>query len=98
MGCFRDTADEGDEESEGPGADIISLDFSGAGSQRPSAGPVSQSLLGPLTPFIAGDRGCEWHDAREGLVVVRAILAKLKDGAAVTLDPDFPFGPEDAEE
>jgi len=59
---------------------------------------VSQSLLGPLTPFMAGDRGRGWHDARKGLVVVRAILAKLNDGATVTLDPDFPFGSEDDEE
>src|SRR4051794_25363386 len=91
MAYCGDAADEGDEPSEGTGADIISLDFSGA-AQRPSAGPVSQSLLDPLTPFMAGDRGREWHEAREGLVAVRAILAKLNDGATVTLDPDFPFG------
>ena len=51
-----------------------------------------------LTPFTAGDRGSEWHDAHAGLAAVRAILAKLSGGATVALEPDFAFGPEDDEE
>ena len=97
-------ADDDGSDSESAGGDIISLDFSGSGSKTQSSSrreptqPAGGSLFDALTPFIAGDRGADWHDARAGLVAVRAILAKLNDGATVTLDPDFPFGPEESEE
>src|SRR5689334_7869720 len=76
--------------AESSGADIITLDFSGGtkpaetanaearkGSGSTESSPErtnDESLLAPLGPFIAGDRGVEWCDAGAGLAVVRGIL------------------------
>src|SRR6266404_3526766 len=86
----------GDVPDTGPANNLVVLDFGGTQpptSQRPSSqGPITgDALFAPLSEFINGDRGVEWHDPSKGLVVVRSILAKLREGATVSLDPDFDF-------
>ena len=82
------------------GGDVIAVDFGGSKPQAPQAStpPASESLLAPLDAFIADNQGIEWHDASEGLVAVRTILTRLREGATVTLAPDFEFGGDDDEE
>jgi hypothetical protein len=72
-------------------ADIIAIDFGGGKSQPPSASPSppGESLFAPLFRFIADVDADEWYDAAEGLAVVQSILTKLREGATVTLAPDF---------
>ena len=79
------------EADEGEAGDIIEIDFSGASRPKETSNPsANDSLLSQLTPFIARN-GMEWHSASDGLTVVRRILARLRDGATVAIDPEFPF-------
>jgi|GEM_PF-3967475 hypothetical protein len=80
-------------------ADIIAIDFGGGKSQAPSpsGSAPAESLFAPLDPFIAGDPGAEWHDAAIGLAAVRSVLKKLRDGATVSIAPDFEFGGDEVE-
>src|SRR3954469_19920539 len=76
-------------------ADIIEIDFSGSGRKGgQSASPQGDFLLSPLKPFISSN-GVEWHFPGEGLAAVRSILARLREGARVELDPEFPFREDD---
>jgi len=77
---------------EAEAGDIIEIDFSGASrpKEKTSNPAANDSLLSQLTPFIARN-GMEWHSASDGLTVVRRILARLRDGATVAIDPEFPF-------
>jgi len=79
------------------GGDVIAVDFGGSKAQRPAT-PASESLFAPLDAFIVEDRDTEWHDASKGLAAVRTILTKLREGATVTLAPDFEFGGDDDDE
>jgi hypothetical protein len=76
--------------------DIIAVDFRG-GQTRTSAPAQSpsESVLSPLDSFIKGDGAVEWHEAAKGLAAVRDILAKLKNGATITVTPDFEFADDD---
>jgi hypothetical protein len=80
------------EADEGEAGDIIEVDFSGGSRPKEtgSNGAANDSLLSDLTPFIARN-GMEWHSPSDGLTVVRRILARLRDGATVAIDPEFPF-------
>jgi hypothetical protein len=78
----------GDTDTDG---DVIAVDFGGSIGQGP-APAASESLFASLDAFIAGGRGGEWHDASNGLVAVRTILTRLREGATVTLAADFEFG------
>jgi hypothetical protein len=71
--------------------DVIVIDFGGSKAQGPTP-PESESLFAPLDAFIAADGSSEWHDASKGLAAVRAILTRFREGATVTLAPDFEFG------
>ena len=90
----------GDVPESGPATNLVVLDFGGmkaATPQRPSSrGPSPRdALFAPLSEFINGDGGVEWHDPSKGLVVVRGILTKLREGATVSLEPDFDFSGDD---
>jgi hypothetical protein len=37
----------------------------------------------------------EWHSATVGLAAVRGILGRPRDGATVSIDPEFPFANDD---
>jgi hypothetical protein len=80
------------EADEGEAGDIIEIDFSGGSRPKEtgSNGAANDSLLSDLTPFIIRN-GMQWHSASDGLTVVRRILARLRDGATVAIDPEFPF-------
>jgi len=102
MAYCNDLGGEPIDDSSAP-ADIISIDFEGGKTETsPSSAPTSgESLLGPLGPFVAGGgdgtKVC-WHDASTGLAAVRGILGKLRDGATVTVVPEFEFGFEGSDE
>jgi len=87
----------------GASADIIAIDFGGGKSQTQplSASSPSESLLAPLGCFMAGEGSLQWHEAAEGLMAVRGILAKLSSGATVSLPPvppGFGFGGDEDED
>jgi hypothetical protein len=72
--------------------DIIAIDFKSGQTRTPPPTPApSESVLSPLDAFIKGDGAVHWHDATIGLVAVRTILAKLRNGATITVTPDFEF-------
>ncbi|HEY1170614.1 MAG TPA: hypothetical protein VGH19_04520 [Verrucomicrobiae bacterium] len=72
---------------------IIAVDFGGAKSTPPpSESPDAKTLLSPLTPFISELGSEQWHDATVGLAAVQSILAKIRKGAKVPLEPDLGFG------
>lgn len=91
--CGELSADVPDE---GEPGDIIAIDFSGASGEKHPASSASSggSLLSSLTPFMSQD-GLEWHSATDGLAAVRGILGRLRDGATVAIDPEFPFANDD---
>lgn len=78
--------------------DIVAIDFK-SGQTRPPvpAPPPGESVLSPLDDFIAGDGAVRWHDTARGLIAVRKILAKLRNGAKITATPDFEFADSDEE-
>lgn len=79
--------------------DIIAIDFKSGQTRKPVPAPApGGSLLSPLDAFIKGDGGVQWHDAARGLIAVRNILAKLNNGATITVTPDFEFVDESDEE
>jgi hypothetical protein len=79
--------------------DIIAIDFKSGQTRMPERAPSpGGSVLSPLDEFIAGDGGIQWHDAAKGLIAVRNILAKLNNGATITVTPDFEFADENDEE
>jgi hypothetical protein len=78
--------------------DIIAIDFKSGQARTPEPAPApGESVLSPLDPFIKGDGAVQWHEAARGLVAVRNILAKLKNGATVPVTPDFEFADDDEE-
>src|SRR5215469_12576952 len=78
--------------------DIIAIDFKSGQTRTPEpAASPGGSVLSPLDEFIAGDGGVQWHDAARGLIAVRNILAKLNNGATITVSPDFEFTDNDEE-
>jgi hypothetical protein len=79
--------------------DIIAIDFKSGQTRTSQPMPApGGSVLSPLDEFIAGDGGVRWHDAAKGLIAVRNILAKLNNGATITVTPDFEFADENDEE
>lgn len=100
MAYCSDPSVEGDDglgggEDGSDGADIIAVDFGGPRSSGPPVAPAStEPLFAALDPFMAGEAGVNWHDPSEGLIAVRAILAKLRGGTTIRLDPDFEDGSE----
>lgn len=80
-------------------ADIIAIDFKTGKTKTPppSASPAAEPFFAPLDPFIAGDRGVEWHDPGKGLAAVRDILTKLRNGATIPVTPDFEFCDDEEE-
>jgi hypothetical protein len=78
--------------------DIIAIDFkSGQTRKQVPAPSPGESVLSPLNAFIKGDGAVQWHDAATGLAAVRSSLAKLKNGATITVTPDFEFADNDEE-
>jgi hypothetical protein len=98
MGYCSDAAGGGEVDAD-TNADIIAIDFKTGKTKTPSpaAPSADESLFAPLDPFIAGDRGVEWHDAAKGLSVVRDVLTKLRNGATVPVTPDFEFCDDEEE-
>ena len=84
-------------EDNGPATNLVAVDFGRTMPPRSDQG-AGESLFGPLGQFITGDSGIAWHDPSEGLAVVQGILAKLRSGAQVALDPDFNFFGDNEEE
>ena len=100
--CAAFCSDPGGDDTDadpGPATNLVAIDF-GRTMPPSSDQNAGESLFGPLGQFITGDGGVEWHDPEEGLAVVQGILAKLRSGAQVVLDPDFNFfgGDDDEEE
>ncbi len=78
--------------------DIISIDFKSGQTRTPIPTPSpGEAVLSPLSAFIKGDGAVQWQDAASGLAAVRNILAKLKNGATITVTPDFEFADGDEE-
>ena len=77
--------------------DIISIDFKSGQTRAPAPAHVpspDEAVLSPLSAFIGGDGAVQWHEAAKGLMAVRNVLAKLKNGATITVTPDFEFADE----
>jgi hypothetical protein len=68
-------------------SNIIAIDF-GAGHSPLAAPPAAESLAAWLGPFMAGDRGVEWHEPGDGLAAVRALLGRLRAGAKIAAAPE----------
>ncbi len=84
------------EASGGEHPDIIAVDFRSGQTKAAAPAPSrGESVLSPLDSFIKGDGAVEWYDAAKGLVAVRNILAKLKNGATIAVTPDFEFADDD---
>jgi hypothetical protein len=79
-----------------PASNVVAVEFGGSKAAKPPSN--EESPLAPLTPFIAGDGGFEWHEASAGLKAVRSILEKLRAGAQVSVAPDFEFWEGDDQE
>lgn len=78
--------------------DIIAIDFKSGQPRTPVPAPApGESVLSPLDAFIKGDGAVQWNDPARGLVAVRNILAKLNNGAAITVTPDFEFADNEEE-
>jgi hypothetical protein len=95
MGYCSDAAGGGEADAEA-GADIIAIDFKTGKTKTPSPS-ADESFFAPLDPFVAGDRGVQWHDAGKGLSAVREILTKLRNGATIPVTPDFEFCDDEEE-
>ena len=93
LGYCSDIA--GDDSGDNGNPDIIVVDFRSGQTGTLPASSARESLLSALDSFIRGDGAVEWHDAAKGLVAVRNILAKLKNGATIMVTPDFEFSDDD---
>jgi hypothetical protein len=78
-GCCQEEAQVSD--------NIIPVNFSDTQPASDGAQNPAEALLSPLDEFLCQGPNLRWHEAPTGLVAVRDILGKIRDGGMMVRPP-----------